>query len=568
MKNILFFIMFTMFGVAAFADDFLDVDDAFEINIDIVDEQLLVTFDIADEYYLYRDQYKTNGADGAQLGQPSFGDNVIIKYDPNFDEDMAVFYNTMSVSHEIVQKQGTFQIVYQGCADAGLCYPPQKRWFDFNGNAIEKASLPLGDLDLSSTLGSGDLIDLSSSSGATDPANNLTILSAILFAMIGGLILNLMPCVFPVLSLKAMHMAQFGQDEGHARAHGLAYTVGVIASFIAVAGVLLIIRYFGEWVGWGFQLQSPFFVAGLVLLFFAMSLTMTGYVEFGQNLMGVGQGLTQKTGLTGSFFTGVLATVVATPCTAPFMGSAIGFALLQPAYVSLLIFSAMGLGLALPILAISFLPGLARWMPKPGAWMNVFRQLMAFPLFATALWLMWVLIEIQGTDALLKVGIGLILLTAAIWPALSVSHNNSTLFSMFKRVTRYGLLVLALFMVMDQRTKEELWLDYSPQLVSASLAEGKSVFVDVTAAWCITCKANERVALSGDRFEKLVKDNDIVLIKADWTNPSPEVDSLIAGFNRDGVPLYAFYNKGDVIPEILPQLLTYGLIESVFSEGN
>jgi thiol:disulfide interchange protein DsbD len=350
--------------------------------------------------------------------------------------------------------------------------------------------------------------------------------------------------------------------------NALAYKLGVIPIFINMECVLLIIRYFGEWVGWGFQLQSPFFVAGLVLLFFAMSLTMTGYVEFGQNLMGVGQGLTQKTGLTGSFFTGVLATVVATPCTAPFMGSAIGFALLQPAYVSLLIFSAMGLGLALPILAISFLPGLARWMPKPGAWMNVFRQLMAFPLFATALWLMWVLIEIQGTDALLKVGIGLILLTAAIWPALTVAHNNSTFLSMFKRVTRYGLLVLALFMVMDQRTKEELWLDYSPQLVSASLAEGKSVFVDVTAAWCITCKANERVALSGDRFEKLVRDNDIVLIKADWTNPSPEVDALIAGFNRDGVPLYAFYNKGDVVPEILPQLLTFGLVEAVFSQGN
>ena len=546
------------------AEEFLPVDEAFKVVVENEAGSLKVQIEIADEYYLYRDRYALNAKDGAKLGSAVFSDNVKIKYDPNFDEDMAVFYHSMSAMHNIEKNEGYVQVVYQGCADAGLCYPPQKRLFDLQGNPIATPEVS-ADLSLDLNLTTSSLVSLDGDVASLDTANTLTILSAVLFAIVGGLILNLMPCVFPVLSLKAMHMAQFGQDDKHAQQHGLAYTIGVIASFIAVASVLLLIRYFGEWVGWGFQLQSPYFVAGLVLLFFAMSLTMTGYVEFGQNLMGVGQGLTQKTGLTGSFFTGVLATVVATPCTAPFMGSAIGFALLQPAYVSLLIFSAMGLGLALPILAISFIPGLGRWMPKPGAWMNVFRQLMAFPLFATALWLMWVLVEIKGSDALLKVGIGLILFTMAIWPALTIKHNQGMLGKVFKRVSRYGLLLLALFMVIDQRDQEELWQNYSVQLLNESLASGKSVFVDVTAAWCITCKANERIALSGAKFEEMVKSNKIVLIKADWTNPSPEVDALIAGFNRDGVPLYAFYKAGNPVPEILPQILSSNLIENLFT---
>lgn len=544
------------------ADDFLPVDEAFQINIERIGSQFVVSFDIADNYYLYRDRYEVNNFDGAAVSGLQFSENVIVKYDPNFDEDMAVFYNTMSITHSVAgAESGYVQLVYQGCADAGLCYPPQKRLFNLDGSLKPvDTSAPLS-LDLSDELSGLDPI------GVEQSAASLTILGAMLFAVLGGLVLNLMPCVFPVLSLKAMHMAHLGGEAKDAKLQGIAYAIGVVVSFIVVAAVLLIVRYFGEWVGWGFQLQSPVFVSFLVLLFFFMSLTMTGYIEVGQNLMGVGQGLTQKSGLTGSFFTGVLATVVATPCTAPFMGSAIGFALIQPPFVSLLIFSAMGLGLALPILAISFIPSLGRLLPKPGAWMTVFRQLMAFPLFATALWLVWVLVELRGTDALLKVGLGLILLSVAIWPALNVKSGQSTALMMFKRASRVSLLVLALFMVLDQRVEQEIWQDYSPQLVSQSLAEGKSVFIDVTAAWCITCKANERIALSGDRFEKLVNDNGIVLVKADWTNPSPQVDALIADFNRDGVPLYAFYEAGSFVPEILPQILTYGLIEETFSRG-
>lgn len=559
------FVALSWLSVTAAAVEFLPVDDAYAVNGYRDGDTLVFQFDIADDYYLYRDRYSTAPEGGVSVVSTEFGDGVIVKYDPNFDKDMAVFYNTMTVRHELANSEsGQIQITYQGCADAGLCYPPQKRLFDLNGQPLQTASSVPGQSLASESEGAG-LFGLSDS--GTVGVAGLTLITAVVFAVIGGLILNLMPCVFPVLSLKAMQMTQMGRTTAHTRLHGMAYTVGVVLSFLVVASILLAFRYFGDWVGWGFQLQSPYFVSALILLFFVMSLTMFGFVEFGQSLMGLGQGLTEKTGVTGSFFTGVLATVVATPCTAPFMGSAIGFALLQPAYVSLVIFAAMGLGLALPILLISLLPVLARWMPKPGAWMTVFRQLMAFPLFATALWLTWVLVEISNTDALLKTGIGLILIAMALWPAMSVKRQQKGRVVWFKRFTRTALIILALFMVFDQREQTDLWQEYSPELVQQSLAEGRSVFIDVTAAWCITCKANEKVALSGDRFETLVDVQDIVLIKADWTNPSPEVDALITDFDRDGVPLYAFYHAGSPVPVILPQFLTFGLIRTLFEQG-
>lgn len=546
----------------ALAAQFLPVEEAFDVNVQRIGDELIVDFSIVDDYYLYRDPYRAVAQSGATIGDGVFSDNVLIKFDENFGEDVAVFYNYKQVVHPVTG-DGNVQITYQGCADAGLCYPPQKLLFSLDGERLEIPRNTVASLEgLDLTAGN----DLTANADAGSAAiAGLTLISALLFAMVGGLVLNLMPCVFPVLSIKAMQMTQMGDDSHHARAHGLAYTAGVILSFMAVAGVLLLVRYFGEWVGWGFQLQSPYFVAFLVFLFFVMALSMSGYIEFGQRFMGVGQDLTQKSGMTGSFFTGVLAVVVATPCTAPFMGSAIGFALLQPPYVSLLIFAAMGLGLALPILAISLIPAAAKLMPKPGAWMNGFRQLMAFPLFATVLWLLWVLVEIKGTQALLSVGIGLLLFTMAVWPALTVQSKQGLKLTWFKRTARAALILGAVVLVFDQREQPEMWQPYSAELVSASLSEGKSVFIDVTAAWCITCKANERVALSGDRFEALVNETEVVLIKADWTNPSPAVDQLIASFNRDGVPLYAYYHKGSLNPVVLPQILNSGLIEQTFT---
>ncbi|WP_051207381.1 protein-disulfide reductase DsbD family protein [Saccharospirillum impatiens] len=546
----------------AIASEFLPVDEAFELTVERSGDQLSLHWDIADEYYLYRDQHRVDTREGAEVGGGQLSFNVIERYDETFQEIMPVYYDTMTADYPILADQGVVEVVYQGCADAGLCYPPQTRVFDINGNAM---AMSVSGTSGSSPLGSapGGAFDTTGQAGSN--VASLSLALALVFALLGGMVLNLMPCVFPVLSLKAMHLAQWGQDTHHSRLHGWIYTLGVVLSFMAVAAVLLLLRQFGTWVGWGFQLQSPFFVAGLILLFYVLALAMAGYVEVGQRLMGAGQTLTQKPGASGTFFTGVLATLVATPCTAPFMGSAIGFALLQPPAIGLLIFATMGFGMALPILAITYLPGLARRLPKPGAWMNVFRQLMAFPLFATVLWLLWVLIEIQGTTALLSVGIGLILLTMAIWPALTVSSANGFLARFFKRGLRVALVAFAFVMVFDQRQQIDIWQPYDAAMLDSYQMLGQPVFLDVTAAWCITCKANERVALSGDRFETLVKKQGVQLMKADWTNPSPEVDALIARFDRQGVPLYAYF-PGDGGPvQLLPQVLTPGLIERTFS---
>ncbi len=571
MKRILFVGLMSLLGIAQ-AVEFLPVDEAFELEVQREGDRLLLNWDIAEDYYLYRDRHSLSALDGAEVGAADLAQNFVIKYDPNFDEDMALYYDRMSVEYPVMSSSGYVEVVYQGCAEAGLCYPPQKRYFDLQGVAMERptggsslAGNPVGnDLD-------GELINFAEptetkSTTSPDGVTALSLTAALVLAVLGGLVLNLMPCVFPVLSLKALHIAQFGHDQGHARLHGWIYTAGVVLSFVLVAAVLLALRQFGTWVGWGFQLQSPYFVAFLIFLFYLLALAMAGYVEVGQRWMGVGQELTQKPGASGTFFTGVLATLVATPCTAPFMGSAIGFALLQPALIGLLIFAVMGFGMALPVLLITYLPGLARRLPKPGPWMAVFRQLMAFPLFATVLWLVWVLIELEGSLALLKVGLGLILLTVAIWPALTVRPGNGLVATLSKRGIRVVAMVFALILVFDQREEPELWEPYDAQLVEGYRLLGEPVFLDVTAAWCITCKVNERVALSGEAFETLVKDEGIRLVKADWTNPSPSVDALIDDFDREGIPLYAFYPANGGPPQLLPQVLTPSLIRDTFTQ--
>ncbi|GGX51081.1 protein-disulfide reductase DsbD family protein [Saccharospirillum salsuginis] len=579
MKQLLYIVLLSMLGLAQ-AAEFLPVDEAFELDVRRDGERLLLDWDIAEDYYLYRDRHSLNTFDGGEVGPAELAQDFVIKYDPNFDEDMALYYDRMSAEYPVVVDSGYIEVVYQGCAEAGLCYPPQKRYFDLQGVAMERPAAGAGSVGSSTSDLEGELINFAEPAApvqSTAPGSNqpgapaaevasMSLVAALVFAALGGLVLNLMPCVFPVLSLKALHIAQYGHDQGHARLHGWIYTLGVVLSFMVVAAVLLLLRQLGNWVGWGFQLQSPYFVAFLVFLFYILALAMAGYVEVGQRLMGVGQDLTQKPGASGTFFTGVLATLVATPCTAPFMGSAIGFALLQPAGVGLLIFAVMGLGMALPILLITYLPGLAKRLPKPGHWMTVFRQLMAFPLFATVLWLVWVLVELEGSQALLTVGIGLLLLTVAVWPALNVRPGSGPFVQITKRGLRAAVLVIAVVLVFDHREETELWEPYDAQLVDRYRAQGEPVFLDVTAAWCITCKVNERVALSGDRFEQLVKDEGIRLVKADWTNPSPSVDALIEGFDREGIPLYAFYPADGGPPQMLPQVLTPGLIQDTFTQ--
>lgn len=565
MKSLVAVLLMMVAGLAQ-ATDFLPVDDAFQLNVERQGDELRLHWQIADDYYLYRDQHRIQPSAGAELGEAQLSSGAVEKYDPTFDQQMVVYYNSMTAVYPVLTDRGQIDVVYQGCADAGLCYPPQKRSFDLTGVALANADSGFGGF---SSLDKSSPINLPANGQSGSELAAVTLASALVFALIGGLILNLMPCVFPVLSLKALQLAQHraepapGERDHSAIVHGWLYTAGVVISFVLVALVLLALRSLGAWVGWGFQLQSPGFVAALVVLFFVLALAMSGFIEIAGRWMGAGQSLATRSGWSGSFFTGVLATLVATPCTAPFMGAAIGYALTQTWPIGLTIFAVMGLGLALPILVLTYLPGLGRLLPKPGAWMVTFRQLMAFPLFATVLWLLWILIELTEPVVVMSAGFGLLLLTLVLWAGRwAMRLNGAPLW-----LLRGGQLVLALWavlLVFATPQADEQWQPYDAATLQRYQANGEAVFVDVTAAWCITCKANESVALSGDRFDGLVERTGVQLMRADWTRPSPAVDALIESFGRNGVPLYVLYPADGGVPQVLPQILTPGAVAAAF----
>ncbi len=322
---------------------------------------------------------------------------------------------------------------------------------------------------------------------------------AILFAFLGGIILNFMPCVLPVLSIKFIGFVETPRET--LRRHGLFYGGGVLLSFLLLAGVLIFLRAGGEKLGWGFQLQSPIFVGVMAGLFLVLGLNLWGVFEVGTSFTRLGGLLTGKSGAN-AFFSGALAVLVATPCTAPFMGSALGFALTQPAGVSLAIFSSMGTGMALPYVLLSFFPGALRWIPKPGAWMVTLKKGLSLLFFGTCLWLLWVL-------------------------AIQLKPAGET--------------------------------SFSPAKVEAFLAEGKTVFVDFTAAWCITCQVNERTTLSTEKVKKALADNHAEFLVADWTNRDPVISQTLEQFGRNGVPLYVLYSPGKD-PLVLPTILTPDIV--------
>ena len=398
-----------------------------------------------------------------------------------------------------------------------------------------------------------------------------SLLWVVLLALGGGMLLNLMPCVFPVLSLKAMSLVS-SPGQSHATL-GVAYTLGVILSFALLAGVLLVLRAAGEAIGWGFQLQSPWFIAALVYLFFVMGLSLSGMIEVGTRWMGLGQGLTEQQGLRGSFFTGVLATVVASPCTAPFMGTALGVAVTLPTIQALLIFVALGFGLALPMLLVSVMPALARWLPKPGAWMDTFKQAMAFPLYLTVVWLLWVLGRQAGADALAAVLVGLVMLVFAIWlgQRRSASTASSGGWSALRHSAIGLSLMIAVFAVVaaersaPNKTEPEnvWWQAWSPSLLAEIQADpSRGALVNMTADWCVTCLVNERIALSNDEVRDALADRDVVYLKGDWTRRDDDITAYLAQYGRNGVPLYVYYPPGQANPEphVLPQILTPGLV--------
>jgi thiol:disulfide interchange protein len=392
-----------------------------------------------------------------------------------------------------------------------------------------------------------------------------------LFALLGGVILNLMPCVFPILSMKVLSLSAHGESSQHTqRLHGIAYAAGVMLAFLALAAVLLSLQAGGAAIGWGFHLQQPWFVAALIYLFFVMGLSLSGVVEFGTSIMGTGAALQEKEGYSGSFFTGVLATVVASPCTAPFMGAALGFAFTQSMPVALTVFLALGFGMALPFLLLSFIPALARRMPRPGQWMVVFKQVLAFPLYATAVWLLWVLGQQTDANAMALVIASCVLLAFAAWLyqqrhesrggwkavsalliLLCLAGAVSVLRSPFLQVTSVGAEVAV----------DANYEAFSTARLSTLRAEGKPVFVNMTAAWCITCLVNEKVALSSSSFTAALADKGVTYLKGDWTNNDPEITAVLKQYETSGVPLYLLFPADPSRPaEVLPQILTESVV--------
>lgn len=417
-----------------------------------------------------------------------------------------------------------------------------------------------------------------SAAGGTTP----TLAAALGLAFVGGLLLNLMPCVLPVLALKVMGFVRHS-DQGRLAGlrHGAAYTAGVVLSFWVLAGALLAFRAAGEQIGWGFQLQSPAFVALLTVLFFLMGLNLFGVFEVGTSLVSAGGLVAGREGVAASFWGGALATIVATPCTAPFMGSALGYGLSQTSFVAMLVFTSLALGMALPYLVLSGLPELLRFVPKPGAWMVVFRQLMGFLLMATVVVLGWIFGQQTDAHALSLLLAGLLVVGLGAW---TYGIAASTEAPRRRLATTAAALVLVLagaaLTLVPARTARAAgrasvsddsgiaWETWSEARVAALRAEGKPVFVDFTAAWCLTCKVNERMALGSAEVVERFRRDGVVALKADWTLKDEAITRALASFGRTGVPLYVVYGKdASRPPRVLPEVITSGIVLAALDQA-
>jgi thiol:disulfide interchange protein DsbD len=468
-----------------------------------------------------------------------------------------------------------------GTASGGLVLQSAPGWKMTTAEKRSAVENIKGILVLTGADGRVDALDLEALPGPVPAAmvalvgdSNLGLLTAMLFAALGGLILNLMPCVFPVLSMKALALAAKRDAPEKARALALAYGTGVLMSFAALAVLLIALQAGGAAVGWGFQLQQPLFVTLLALLMFAIGLNLSGLYEIGGGtLAGAGEKLTRSSGATGSFFTGVLAVVVATPCTAPFMGAAMGYALTQNAGFALAVFLALGVGFALPFVLLGVFPRALRILPKPGAWMTSLRQIIAFPMYGAAIWLVWVLSLQTGSEGLLVALASALALAFGLWAlGRAQASDGSARRAGFATaaIAVLGAAALTSYAgtfsppaVAAPQAAAESAIAYEPYTAArleALRAEGRPVFINATAAWCITCLVNERVALSGDDLKNEFEQKKVAALKADWTNQNLEITALLSSQQRSGVPLYLYYAPGAQAPVVLPQILTESIV--------
>ncbi|MBG9388555.1 thioredoxin family protein [Caenimonas sp. DR4.4] len=397
-------------------------------------------------------------------------------------------------------------------------------------------------------------------SSAPPSTPSLTLAAALVGALLGGLILNLMPCVFPILAIKIVGFTRHAEDRRAHRTAGLAYTAGVIVSFAALGALMLALRAAGEQLGWGFQLQSPAVVAALAALFTLIALNLAGLFEFGSFVPSSVASLEARHPAANAFLSGVLAVAIASPCTAPFMGASLGFAIGLPAVEALLVFAMIGLGMALPYLAASWVPAIARLLPKPGAWMDTFRKLMAFPMFATVAWLVWVLGQQSGIDGAAALLVLLVAMSMVVW-ALTLRGRARSVIAVIS-LAAFGLLAWAagpnITRALPAQTAQAeggAWQAWEPGRVDQLLASGRPVFVDFTAAWCVTCQYNKKTTLSRDDVMGDLSAKNVALLRADWTRRDPAITAALGQLGRNGVPVYVFYAAGKA-PVILSEILS------------
>ncbi len=583
----------------------LPEDQAFAFEAIAFDgNQLLLRFTPARGYYVYRDRTSMalEGAQGVSLQAPRWPKGKAHR-DEHFG-DVVVYFDQAEVPvplkrHRADAVTATLRVTFQGCQTDGICYPPMTRRVKLAipSGTVTPASTP--DMPAPATVAppptATSPVDTavatpdtttSAASLATDvertrppeevlarnPRGTSSLLVALALALTGGLILNLMPCVLPILSLKALSLAESGREGGDARRRALWYTAGVLVSFVAVGALAIALRAAGQALGWGFQLQQPWVVGLLAYVMFAVGLSLSGVFAIGHRLAGTGHGLASRRGPVGDFFTGVLAVVVASPCTAPFMGVALAYAFTAPTPLALLVFAVLGLGLALPFLLIGFVPALASRLPRPGAWMATLKQALAFPMYLTAVWLLWVLGKQRGIDAVGLALVGLVLLALGLWWFQRARFAPAPL----QRALALALAVSALVpLAMLHRLPAETaaapttegHAAYSAERLAALRAEGRIVFVDMTADWCVTCKANEKAVLNTPAFRELLATHDAVMLTGDWTNVDPAITAFLEAHGAVGVPLYVLYPRGGGAGEVLPTVLTQDGMRRAFERA-
>ncbi len=566
-------------------------------------DTVLMRFTPAPGYYLYRDRnrFSVEGADGIRAGAPRWPAGTA-HHDDHFGA-VTVFFDQVDVPLPLQRSRADAADVdvvatFQGCQTDGICYPPMTRRVAVSLPAGTAAAAPtppspgedpLTPAPSTAAAGAGDPAPPTASTppaaaagiAASDAAAHnaartrppgaagVGLLAALGLALLGGLVLNLMPCVLPILSLKVLGLAQSGGSRARARAHALWYTAGVLVAFAAIGLLVLGLRAAGQALGWGFQLQQPGFVAALVYLMFAVGLSLSGVFTLGGRVGHLGQALAARTGPSGDFFTGVLACVVASPCIAPFMGGALAYAFTAPAPLALAVFLVLGLGLALPFLVIGLVPALADRLPRPGAWMETFKQALAFPMYLTALWLLWVFGRQAGVDAMTVLLGGLVLFALALWWFERRRWTGGAI----ARALALGMLALSLLPAVhavrlsSSHVNQDVaaaaaqdHVAYSAQRLQALRDAGTPVFVNMTADWCVTCKANERRVLSQPPFREALEAAGATYMVGDWTNVDPAIGAFLDAHGAVGVPLYVVYPAGGGEGEVLPALLSDAVV--------